>query len=306
MKTLKALMNDAANRGIGIKKIDPEDARAIKRCLLDIYKTVAGICEKNGLTIMLAGGSCLGAVRHKGYIPWDDDLDVMMPRPDYNRLIGLCQDGALGEKFECRHPMGEEDSPCTFLKIYHRQTRICGVGCETCGYPQGCSLDVFPIEGYSRSHIVRRIKGFIANGIRLACNLVLDASVWTDAQKDFYATDKGLYRMMLARKFVGKIFSILSHRRWVRLYDCFVRNDDMTGLVGIPAGRKLYNGEVFSSEILLSPVTAVFEGLRVKIPAGYDRYLTNLYTNYMDLPPIEQRESHFIVSVNIPKEYYAD
>lgn len=304
MRTLKELMNDAANSDTGIKRINSEDADALKRCVLDIYRHVAEICEKNGLTIMLAGGSCLGAVRHHGYIPWDDDLDVMMPRPDYDRLIELCQNGALEERFEFRHPMGKEDSLSMFLKIYNRQSKILGIDGDNCVYPQGCYLDVFPIDGCSRRYIVRYIKGFIANSIRLAANLVLDAKPWTETQRKFYASDTKLYRMMHIRKIVGNLMSIISHHRWVRLYDGFVRNYNMTGMVCIPTGRKLYNGEVFSSDVLFPPVKAVFENLQVNIPADYDKYLTNLYHNYLDLPPIEARESHFVISINIPEEFY--
>ena len=306
MKTLKELMNDAANSGMVIREISQEDAKALKRCVLDIYKNVAEICKNHGLTMMLAGGSCLGAIRHQGYIPWDDDLDVMMPRPDYERLIQLCQNGSLGERFEFRYPKGPKDSPTMFLKIYHRQTKILGIGNENSCYPQGCFLDVFPIDGYSCVPSFRYIKGVLANGIRLVANMVLEARKWTDLEKTFYATDKDLYKTMRVRKFWGRLFSVISHHQWIKFYDWFVRNDNMNGMVGIPTGRKLYNGEVFPQTIFFPPVIAVFEDIQVNIPADYDVYLTNLYHNYMELPPIEKRESHFVVSVDIPKEYYAE
>lgn len=82
-------MNELAHKTNYLHEMTSSESSAMKRALLDIYRDVAKLCEKEGLTLMLSGGSCLGAIRHKGFIPWDDDLDVMMRRDDYEKLIHL-------------------------------------------------------------------------------------------------------------------------------------------------------------------------------------------------------------------------
>ena len=82
MKSDSELMNELAHKTNYLHEMTSSESSAMKRALLDIYRDVAKLCEKEGLTLMLSGGSCLGAIRHKGFIPWDDDLDVMMRRDD--------------------------------------------------------------------------------------------------------------------------------------------------------------------------------------------------------------------------------
>ena len=266
---------------------------------MSIFEDVAALCEKNDLTYMLAGGSCLGAVRHKGFIPWDDDLDILMPRPDYEKLIDLLNKGALGDLYSHSYPNKQTDSPSMFLKIYRNGTVMMGLGGENSPYPHKVFIDIFPLEGYPDSSVPRRINGLIANALRLCANMVSEANPMTDLQKEFYSTNKVLYRMVRRRRFIGKILSLIPHKVWVSCFDAFVRNPDMTGLVGIPTGRRLYNGEVFPSHVILNTVRTSFEGFDAPIPQGFDRYLKNLYGNYMEIPPLEDRERHFYTRLEL-------
>lgn len=292
-------MNDAACGSTVLKELSPEESSALKSCILGIYKSVAALCEKNGLTYMLAGGSCLGAVRHKGFIPWDDDMDIMMPRVDYEKLISILSAGVMEDDYSFLYPDGRHDAPVSFLKIYRNDTLLIGLEGKDCPYPQKVFLDVFPLDGVPSRAFARKIKGVIANGLRLVSNMVSASRPLSEAQKAFYSERPEILKTIRLRRFLGKLFSVIPHRKWVYWFDRYVRNSDSSGLIGIPTGRKLYGGEIFPAEVYLPTTEGLFEGNSVPLPGGWDSYLKNLYRNYMELPPVEKRERHFIVDLKL-------
>ena len=304
MRSYKEKLNDAAKYGIGLRELSLEESAALKRCLLDIYQEIARICDTHHLMMMLGGGSCLGAVRHHGFIPWDDDLDLLMPRKDYNKLIQLCESGELGENYFISYPNKEKDSPSMFLKIYRKDTLMKGLGASSCNYPQECFVDVFPIEGMSDIKLIRKIKGFFANCLRFIANTVVESGKMTEEEKLFYSLDKSLWKYICFRKVIGRCFSIIPHKRWVYFYDSFVRNSSIAKLVGIPTGRKLYDGELFDTSVYLPPSKGVFENMEVNLPSDTDKYLTNLYHQYMELPPVNKRERHFFIEFSVPNVFF--
>lgn len=306
MKSYKDLLNEASVKSSFLKEISDTERKALQRCILDIYNKVFEVCRSNGLRIMMAEGSCLGAVRHKGFIPWDDDMDVMMPRPDYESFIRLCEKGALGDEYEIRHPQGQKDCSSPFMKVYMRGTLMMGIEGKSNRFPQSVFLDIFPIDGIPSNKSLRRIKGFIANALRLIGNTVMECGKMPDELCEFYQTDNQLYSMVKRRRMIGRVFSFISHQQWVRWYDKWVRNTNMSGLIGIPTARKLYDGETLPTSVYLPPVEGEFECVKVWLPADAHRYLENLYGDYMWIPPVEKRERHFIREMKLPEKYYQD
>ena len=304
MKSYKTLLNEAAN-GAGLHKLSDEESRAIKKCALEIYDRLTEICKENDLCMMLIGGSCLGAVRHQGFIPWDDDLDVTMPRQDYEKLISLLKEGKMGDDFEYACPASEEDSPILWLKIYRKGTRLIEAEGIYPNTPLGCFVDVFPIDGVPVNDKKRKIKGYFANGLRLIANMVVDSKIAvTSSMKEVYAVNAQLNRMMIVRRLLGRLFSIVNHKTWARWYDGFVKNPIMDGYVGIPTGRGLYYSESHPSEVFFPPSDGSFEGRKVLLPANPDKYLRRLYKNYMQIPSEDKRESHYVVDLELPQKYF--
>lgn len=296
MKSYKELLNELASKGgTQLRELTPEESCQLKREILNIYKDVFKICNENGLTLMLCGGSCLGAIRHKGFIPWDDDLDVLMPREDYNRFRDLCKKGMLGDKYEYSYPDKEHDSPAMFMKIFKKGTKNIEMGSESSPFPKGIFLDIFILDGAPSNKFSLKFKGLIANTLRLISNMVMSSQYPSEIQAKFVSLDTALNRQYKMRLFIGKIFSVISHKTWVYLYDKFVENNRKTGLVTIPTGRKLYVGEALDSNVFFPVRESQFEGVKVFIPNDFHKYLSNLYKDYMKIPPIEKRERHFIV-----------
>ncbi len=304
MKSLKEQLNDAINSSQLFRKLDEKELAAMKQCILDIFVHIKDVCDLNGLNLILTGGSCLGAVRHKGFIPWDDDIDLMMPRSDYNKLINLCEKGVLGDDYEYTYPHKKHDAPCAFLKIYLKNSRVIGIGGESKKYPNGVFVDIFPIEGAPKSKLGRLIKGTIANLLRLCANMVDSSNKWDDKLTVFYKQNRLLYFNMRCRQILGRLLSVFSHTQWIHWFDIFVREESIQEFAVIPTGRKLYVGETLPANVYFPPTRGVFEGIEVSLPANPDAYLKNLYGDYMIIPPVDKRESHLIVEIQLPEKYY--
>lgn len=305
MKNYKEILNHAAYKG-NIRKLRPEESNALKRCVLDMYDAIANLCKKNGLMFFLGGGTCLGAIRHKGFIPWDDDLDLNMPRSDYDKLINLLENGALGDDYEFTYPSKVKDSPCLWLQIFRKDTRLIPVDGERSKFPNGCYIDIFPLEGVPSNQIFRHLKGWISNILRLIANMVMDAETPTSpALRNMCDSDKKLKYMMVLRRSLGSVFSIVSHKKWAWLFDCFARNPIISEYVGFPTGRNLFFKESHPIDVFFPLCEGVFEGRKVCLPAKADVYLKSLYGDYMIIPSEDKRESHFILDIKLPDKYFS-
>lgn len=300
MKSYKELLNENA-RKTGLRQLTEEESTEMKKMLIEMYKSVASLCAANGLTLMLCGGSCLGAIRHQGFIPWDDDLDMCMPRRDYECLKELLLQGGLGDEYEYIFPMKNHDALCMFMKIYKKGTRCVEAGNEYTDFPKGLSLDIFPLEGVSVNGLIRKWTGMCANMLRLCANMVYEATYPVSDASRQLMTMGGIGGFMVkSRRVLGKILSIIRHRHWVNWYESLVSDPKVETFLSIPTGRKLYEGETLPAEVFLPTRKAMFEGVEVNVPGQPDLYLANLYgANYMQLPPVEKRERHFIVEFDL-------
>ena len=302
MKSDSTLMNELAHKTNYLRQLTAEESAGMKKALLDIYKDVAALCDKYGLVYMMSGGTCLGTVRHQGFIPWDDDLDIMMPRKDYDRLIELLAKGELGDKYEYDAPNAETDAKTIFLKIYRSNSLNVDVYSEGAPFPQGLYIDVFALDSCPKTKFGQKIKGLFANGLQFIAILRLYSQFQCKTMQEFMALDEGLNRRYKLKVFLGKMFGFAPHRKWVYWFDKFVSSSKPGCPVGIPTGRKYYTGEIFPADVYFPPQKGVFEGIEVNIPANYDAYLTNLYHDYMKLPPEDKRERHFICEFKLPDE----
>lgn len=299
MKTDTQIMNEAAILQGCLHILSEEDSKAQKALLLDMYKDIAYLCDKHELVYMMGGGTCLGAVRHKGYIPWDDDLDIMMPRASYEKLIQLLAEGALGEKYEYDAPNAKKDCKNPFLKIYRKNTLDIEITSETVPGPKGIFIDVFPMDYAPNNNVIRKIKGAISDFLQAVCSCVLYTEYPSKRYKEFMMkTDEGKKRYR-QRMFLGHLFGVIPHRKWVYWFDQLNANSKKSSYLTIPTGRKHYMGETQLVEVFIPEQKGMFEGIEVNLPFNYDVYLSSLYGNYMQVPPVEKRERHFVYKYSL-------
>ena len=135
------------------RPISDEDLHQMQSIMLDILKTFDDICRKNNLTYYLSGGTMLGAVRHKGFIPWDDDADVVVPRRDYEILLKHAKEW-LPEQYELVNPADNPEYPYQFARIQDKRTTYLMV--RQFDFVGGVPLDVFPLDEMPEKGLRRR------------------------------------------------------------------------------------------------------------------------------------------------------
>lgn len=268
--------------------------KQLQEVLLLMYKDVLAVCEKYKIVPFLIGGSALGAVRHSGFIPWDDDLDIGMTRRDYNKFVKIFE-RELSDKYILNAPNVSQKPKTRFTKIYKRDTVFRSVA-DLEGSENGVFLDIFIIENVPSGCVNRTVRGGICNLLQFISGQVYIYENRNPVLKEMYSrAGKSNYAI---RMIIGKIFSILNSSKWFELVDKTAQFRK-TGIYGIVTGRKHYFGEIFESNVFFPPRYVRFCDIEAPIFNDYDTYLRNLYHNYMELPPEDKRERHYVVEMKL-------
>ena len=249
-----------------------EDIHELRQIQMGILDEVHRFCEAHSLRYFLSSGTLIGAVRHKGYIPWDDDIDIYMPRKDYEQFLMTYHDES--GRFKAIDPQREVHYYYTFAKVIDQRTLM--VEDETVGYEIGVFMDIFPVDYVTddlqeRERVFRQKKLLykirrckISNGNPLHSRLAYLC------YKYLPITVKQLNRRI---------------RRLIVLEESTRTVCNMT-----EAGPKMKG--CFPAEDIASSVDIEFEGKLYKTMVGYKDYLERTYGDYMTLPPVEQRVTH--------------
>lgn len=279
-----------------IRHITDEEVKELQKVMLQIIKDVAEVCEKQGICYMADGGTALGSVRHKGFIPWDDDVDLIMPRDDLNRFVEVF-DKELGDKYELVTPNSKGHKVASLItEIYAKNTYKSSLHNLDNDLPQGVMIDIFPLEYAPLNPIVRRIKGTVALFLQyIAVSSNFYAFYKSPAKKKFfYQTKEGKFNYNF-RMFIGFLFSFRSNVKWCNTFDKFVRGKKDTGLWCIPTDVGHYFGHLMPKKVFYPPIKGQFEDMEINLPNDIHEYLVNAYGDYMWIPPVEQREKHWTV-----------
>lgn len=255
--------------------------------LLDIFQYFIALCKTHNLTYYCAGGTAIGAIRHQGFIPWDDDIDVFMPRPDYDRLMDIYARQDMG-RYELCTPYNTDNYFMHFSKLCRRDTTIMERVDTPCVY--GMFIDIFPLDGTAddKDEALRLKRRFekiqnrmeaISTHYRFTDYLALlkQPHEWGRfVRKTFGFVARGAYRRHLLRKMDAIC----------RLYP-FEKATNVVTYSGVYHGK-----EVYPKAWIAGTKRFMFEGLEVDLPLRYDEYLRHFFGDYMQLPPVEQRMSH--------------
>lgn len=276
-----------------MKELTPQEQPRWNAVINGVLRQYIAICKEHHLTYFCCGGTAIGAVRHQGMIPWDDDVDVFMPRPDYDRFIQIASQ-QLPEGLELVTPYNKKDYHLFFAKLCDKHTTLQEEQDVPCVY--GLYIDIFPIDGAPDDIEDARamIRLFTKTKHKLEA---ISTHVSFMSYLSLLKEPKEWGRF--ARKTIGFFL-----RKWYRrhllkqLSDISYRYSyDSASLVAVYCGS--YGPkEVFPKAWLQGTKTFLYEGMEVDLPTGYDEYLRQYYGDYMQLPPEEKRISHHM------KTYY--
>lgn len=273
--------------------VEGEDLKKLKQTLLGMLQDFMAVCAKYDLNYTLSGGSVLGTIRHRGFIPWDDDIDVNMPRKDFNKFKEVF-DKELGTGYKLLAPEltpGYGAAASRFIKkgTAYRTFNDVAEPRENCGI----CIDIFVLENTPDNALARKLRGYwsLAVGYLLSCRKVYDY-----LPKLLEIQDTPEVRAAFAKKYkIGRFFKFIpldTAAHWTYKVYSGCKNDN-SKYVTIPSGRKHYFGEMDSRENMCKTTEGTFEGIKVKLPAGIESYMTRLYgPDYMTPPPADKRERH--------------
>lgn len=254
------------------------DLRRIQLIQLDMLIEVDRICRKYHLKYNIAFGTLLGAVRHKGFIPWDDDADINMPYEDYQKLVQIIDTELDSEKYYFRIQEKEQDCNITYAHLKRNGTIYTKPGRDNFSYHPGVFIDIVPIFNGAPNFLLHSIQTRICWFFRTACW----AYVGADSEKKFL---KRKYYKLIAR--IGNKKSYNLFMKFATI--CKHKREKMLFLNGMD--RSPYNIGFVKRKCYDEPVELEFEGHMFYAPAEYEQVLKYCYgEDYMMYPPLMRRQ----------------
>lgn len=293
----KKIVNEAGKTNPLVHPLSDDERLKLQTCLYNMAVDLDERCRKHGIKLFLVGGSLLGAVRHGGFIPWDDDMDLGASREDYEKLKEIF-DEEFSDSYELRCPNSPYPNGYRFMQIYKKETILKTVGDSNPFQPECVKMDIFPYDYVPNNPLIRKIKGTYINALMLISSCVMEKK-YGDYKGFIKKAQSGKFYLRI-RAVIGTVFSFMAPQKWFDILDKAVRSKNETNFVTLAFGRKHYLGETCPKDVFLPLSEIKFNEHIFYALADSKAYLKNLYgADFMTPPEESKRESHFIVELKI-------
>jgi len=289
-------------------EVSGERLLKLQQTLLGIMDDLDRVCRENGISYFLSGGTMLGAVRHHGFIPWDDDADIFMTRADYERFRALFPQ-ELSSAYVLVEPGVTRDYGLSMVKVRKKGTALI-----ECPDPMpddealldgtyGVWVDIFILENVSDNRLARAVHGFLSMGFgfALSCRTFYSRR---EMYRQLAGSDKELLKTFNTKIAIGRLLSVFKLETWARwtknVYS--MCHDENSKNVVCPSGRNHFTGEIFPRHPFCDTKEVLFEDRKYFISKWYDGYLKQLYGDYMTVPEAAEQEAHVVRKLVLPEE----
>ncbi len=270
-----------------------ETLRKCQLLQLKISEEIVRICKANDISYLLIAGTLLGAVRHKGFIPWDDDMDIGMKRDDYNRFIEVAK-YQLGKEFFLQSWDNEKEYASPFIKIRLNNTLFVEKNSEKANIHKGIYVDIFPFDNIPDNFFLAMLQKL---------NTIYYKHLLLNKCQYDYVDHHNKKKVMIAKifKVLSKLYSLdYIHNHYLKAMIRY--NSQKTKRVIAFGGASSYKKETLKREWVEVLTSITFENETFFCPKDYDAYLTHFYGNYMIPPPEDVRyKGHGILKVSFGK-----
>ena len=273
-----------------MSNIDNKTLRKLQLAELELLKEVDRICRKNNIRYSLDGGTLLGAVRHDGFIPWDDDADVVLLRKEYYKFYEACKTDLNTDKFFLQEFRTDPYYRWGFFKLRYKNTAYIPEGQDGEKWDQSICIDIFVYDQVPDNFFLRRVHLFMCYCIRKGLYSVLGKR----------NSDNLLLRLWY------RMLNLVPRSFWIFCIEniadiCNQNRHELARHMTYPYREACRYG--LPRECFDEYVDKDFEGHIFKIFKNYDLYLTRLYGDYMTLPPMEQRKTRPVSKIVLPENF---
>lgn len=261
--------------------------------VLQISEYFVDFCQKHHLRCFLCGGGVIGAIRHQGFIPWDDDLDFFMPRKDYERFKKLWRNDEHSP-LVLSFPSKEYHDHNIFMTLRDASTTMIKPYQQNLDITHGIAIDIFPLDECPKKFVKRWGQLFWALIFQLFCAQIVPSNHGKLVSV--------IGKILLSICSSGKI----RHMVWSYAERQMSKGDfDQAELVTELCAGPKYMMKRYPQTLFKDAILVPFQGTYLPIPRGYDTYLKMAFGNYMELPPLEQQQpSHEAIFISIEQPYH--
>lgn len=250
-----------------------------------ILDEVDRICQKNNIQYFMTGGTLIGAVRHKGFIPWDDDIDLGMPRKDYKKFIKCCKKDLSSKYILDFFPVNKK-SYHLFGKVRIKGTELVESDIKDCKLNHEIWIDIFPYDNIKKEYTKLH---YFKNNFRKNMQKIINLKVGINSTLSEYRKKHKV--IMTAIDLFVKIIPLKVLMGITNMIISLNKNEKSKYLSCMVGGLALEKETHLKSEVFPT-VKLEFEGKKYPCPKEYDKILTRIYGDYMKLPPVEKRQTH--------------
>lgn len=277
----------------GLIELDDQQLKDLHQVLLPMLVDILDYCKRNDLLCFLSGGTALGALRHHGFIPWDDDADLNMTRDSFAKFASGFRE-QYADKYWVHTPADNPEFGLPIGRVRKKGTIVKTKEDLIDDTEAGAYIDIFVVENVFDNKLLRTIQGClcILTKVCLSCRrFYRDREIMRKA----LGYNAELQKVSNVRMIIGFLTSFMSVSSWNRINEkaSSMCKNPRSKFVSIPAGRWHFFGEMYPRERFCSLSSMKFEGIDMPVCVGMDEYMRILFgDDYMEIPEESKREKH--------------